>query len=457
MFIYESMSRTEKELDIRKDTVTRLFVCGPTVQDSFHLGHARTYIFFDSFAKYLRASGYDVFYLQNVTDIDDKIINRAREENTTFDIISRKYSAEFFRIMKDLKVDSVNFYAFATRHMDDIIAQISKLVEKGFAYETGDGVYFRVGKFPDYGKLSGQDMDSLKSGARVDSTEEKEDPRDFVIWKKMKPGEPHWESPWGKGRPGWHIEDTAITEKYFGPTYDIHGGGTDLVFPHHEAEIAIERSISGADHLSRYWVHSAMININEEKMSKSLHNFITIEDALKDFSPEELRFTLLNVQFRSVVSFSDDMLVEARSNVNSINILYRKLKAAAKDGSQVGREENTFIGELREPLEAGFDLRGFFTRFIALVGKWNNQIELLDENERAQAVGTIEWVNSFTGIIRERGSGENAKGVVELALEIRKRLRDKRDFETSDLIRSSLRDLGIYIEDKGGETTWWQE
>ncbi len=457
MFIYDSMSRSEKELDLRRDAVVRLFACGPTVQDSFHLGHARTYIFFDTFVKYLRASGYDVFYLQNITDIDDKIINRANEENTTYDVISRKYSMEFMRIMETLKVNSVNFYAFATRHMDDIIRQISTLVEKGYAYETKDGVYFRVKKFTDYGKLSGQDLEALKSGARVESAEDKEDPRDFVIWKKMKPGEPYWDSPWGKGRPGWHVEDTAITERYFGPTYEIHGAGTDLIFPHHEAEIAIERSISGADHLASYWIHSAMINVDEEKMSKSLHNFITIENALSDFSPEELRFALLNVQFRSVVSFSEDMMKEARSNVNSINILYRKLITAVSDGNSKTVDTNSFIKELKEPLEEGFDLRGFFTRFIGMIGKWNNQLENMAGEERQLALNTIEWVDSITGILKSQDSGESAKGVVELALQIRKRLRENKDFETSDMIRSGLRDLGIYIEDKGGETTWWQE
>lgn len=457
MFIYDSMSRSDRELKLRKDAVTRLFACGPTVQDSFHLGHARTYIFFDTFVKYLRTSGYDVFYLQNITDIDDKIITRAKEEKTSYDVISKKYSEEFFRIMKALKIDSVNFYAFATRHMDEIIAQISTLIERGYAYETGDGVYFRVGKFPDYGKLSGQDPESLKSGARVEPTGEKEDPRDFVIWKKMKPGEPNWKSPWGDGRPGWHVEDTAITEKYFGPTYEIHGAGTDLIFPHHEAEIAIERSISGADHLAQYWIHSAMININEEKMSKSLHNFITIENALSDFLPEELRFALLNVQFRSVVSFSDDMMMEARSNVNSINILYRKLKSIATEGTTSGEYDNPHIVELRKPLEEGFDLRAFFTKLLGIIGKWNNQIDTLSPKELKLALDTLEWTNRFTGILKQQNSAASTDGIVELALKVRKELRRKKDFETSDLIRSGLRDLGIYIEDKGGETTWWQE
>ena len=457
MFLYESMSRKEVELKIPRDEVVRVFVCGPTVQDNFHLGHARTYIFFDTFVKYLRKKGYSVFYLQNITDIDDKIINRAKEENTTYDVISEKYSREFFRVMKLLRVDSVNFYAFATRHMKEIINQISVLVEKGFAYETADGVYFRVNKFQDYGKLSGQDLEALKSGARVDSSEEKEDPRDFVIWKKTKPGEPYWESPWGKGRPGWHIEDTAITEKYFGEVYDIHGAGTDLIFPHHEAEIAIERSISGQGQLARYWLHSAMININEEKMSKSLHNFITIENALADFKPEELRYALLNVQFRTVMSFSEDIMLEARSNVNTINILYRKLKKQSVTQDPHHYEKNEYIESLNKPLDSGFDLRALFTGLLQMVSSWNNRIDSLSPEERALAIDALEWVDDFAGILTISDQSDNTADLVELSLRIRHNLREKRDFETSDQIRSGLRELGIYIEDKGGQTTWWKE
>lgn len=457
MFVYDTMSRGEKELDLRNDAVVRVFVCGPTVQDTFHLGHARTYVFFDTFVKYLRSMGLDVFYLQNITDIDDKIINRAKDEGTTYDAISRKYSAEFFRIMDALKVDSVNFYAFATKHMDEIISQISRLVRDGFAYETNYGVYFRVSKFQDYGKLSGQDPESLRSGARVESSEEKEDPRDFVIWKKMKPGEPWWESPWGKGRPGWHIEDTAITEKYFGPTYEIHGAGTDLIFPHHEAEIAIERSISGEGYLARYWIHSAMINVNEEKMSKSLHNFVTIEDALSHFTPEELRYALLNVQFRSVMSFSEEMMLEARSNVNTLNILYRKLSMSEEHELKSNVPDNPYLEELKKPLDEGFDLRAFFTRLLQLAGKWNIKLDSLSADERRQVAETMEWVNSFTGILKPGGSAEKSKDIVELAIRLRRRLRDRKDFETADLVRSGLRELGIYIEDKGEETTWWRE
>lgn len=457
MFIYDSMTRSERKLNLPKDKVVKVFVCGPTVQDKFHLGHARTYIFFDAFVKYLRISGYDVFYLQNITDIDDKIINRASEDNTTYDFISRKYTREFFEIMNILKVDSINFYAFATRHMEEIIRQISALMEKGYAYAAEDGVYFRVKRFPDYGKLWGQDLESLKTGARVEASGVKEDQRDFVIWKRMKPGEPSWKSPWGEGRPGWHVEDTAITEKYFGATYDIHGGGTDLIFPHHEAEIAIERSISGEDHLAEYWIHSAMINVDQEKMSKSLHNFVTIESALEDFTVEELRFALLNVQFRSVVSFSQEMMMEARANVTSINILYRKLKSAFSGNSVEELKENPYEKELRESLERGFDLRALLTKLLEMVGRWNTKIDSLSMGEKDLAINTLEWVDSFAGILKRQNSTENKGKVIELALQLRRKLRENKDFETADMIRSGLRDLGIYIEDKGGETIWWQE
>lgn len=455
MIIYDTMSRDEVELDLPAERVVKVFVCGPTVQDSFHLGHARTYIFFDSLVKYLRSRGLSVFYLQNITDIDDKIINRAKEDKVPYEQISEKYTSEYFSLMRALKVDSVNFYAFATRHIEEIIAQISTLVKDGYAYETSDGVYFSVTRFKDFGKLSRQDIEALKSGARVESSEEKRDPRDFVVWKKMKPGDPHWDSPWGKGRPGWHVEDTAITEKYFGPTYDIHGAGTDLIFPHHEAEIAIERSISGKDILARYWIHSAMINVNEEKMSKSLKNYVTIKDVLSDFLPEDLRFALLNVQFRSNVNFSEEFMLEARSNVSAINTLYRKLRIGLEAETEI-TGSNAHISRLSKILENNFDLRTFFREVLILVGDWNSRLDTLKKEEIRDAVAALEWADSFTGILKHESTAGNVEGLVGLALKLRKNLREKKDYASADEIRSGLRDLGIYIEDKGKETIWWQ-
>lgn len=454
MFAYDTLSRAEVELDLDPNGVIRIFVCGPTVQDSFHIGHARTYTFFDSMVKYLRIRGFSVFYLQNITDIDDKIINRAKEESVAYDVISRKYTEEYFDIMRSLKIDSVNFYALATRHINEIIRQIGTLVKKGFAYETSDGVYFSVTKFPDYGRLSGQDLDALRSGARVESSEEKKDPRDFVIWKKMKPGEPYWESPWGKGRPGWHIEDTAITEKYFGATYDIHGAGTDLIFPHHEAEIALERSISGESYLARYWIHSAMINLNQEKMSKSLKNYVTIRDILADYTPEELRFALLNVQFRSTMNFSPDLMNEARVNVSAINTIYRKLKLKCPE--KLPLKENPETEKLNANMERNFDFRLMFRDLFELAGKWNTRIEAMSREECETAIGTIEWVDAFTGIIPPAGQESSEDQAITLLLKLRKEMRGKRDFSGADEIRKSLRDMGITIEDRGEETIWWK-
>ena len=455
MLAYDTLSRKEKKLDLDPGAVVKVFVCGPTVQDSFHLGHARTYTFFDSVVKYLRISGYSVFYLQNITDIDDKIINRANEENVPYDVISKRYTEEYADIMKTLKIDSVNFYAKATSHISEIVRQIEVLIEKGIAYETSDGVYFSVLKFPDYGKLSGQDLESLRAGARVESTEEKHDPRDFVIWKKMKPGEPYWESPWGRGRPGWHIEDTAITEKYFGPTYDIHGGGTDLIFPHHEAEIALERSISGQPFLARYWIHSAMLNVNEEKMSKSLKNYVTIRSVLKDYLPEELRYALLNVQFRTTVSFSPELMTETRANVSTINTIYRKLKL--KNISTRELNENPAIAKLSERMDSNFDFRLLFRDFLEYIGKWNTHLDNLEDLEIAIAIDTIEWLDSFTGIIPEKKGDSTSEALVGLLLKMRSTMREKKDFAGADEIRKNLREMGITIEDRGEETIWWKD
>ncbi len=455
MLAYDTLSRKEKNLEFDPGTVVKVFVCGPTVQDTFHLGHARTYTFFDSVVKYLRVKGYSVFYLQNITDIDDKIIKRANEENVPYDVISKRYSEEYMDIMRTLKIDSVNFYAKATSHISEIVQQIRILIDKGLAYETSDGVYFSVAKFPDYGKLSGQDPESLRAGARVESTEEKHDPRDFVIWKKMKPGEPYWESPWGRGRPGWHIEDTAITEKYFGTTYDIHGGGTDLIFPHHEAEIALERSISGQPFLARYWLHSAMLNVNEEKMSKSLKNYITIRSVLKDYLPEELRYALLNVQFRTTVSFSPELMTEARANISTINTIYRKLKL--KNISSRKLNENPAIAKLSERMDSNFDFRLLFRDFLEYIGKWNTHLDNLGDHEIAIATDTIEWLDSFTGIIPEKKGDSTSEALVGLLLKMRRTMREKKDFAGADEIRKNLREMGITIEDRGEETIWWKD
>ena len=454
MKIFDTLAREKITLGLPHDRMIKMYVCGPTVQDNFHIGHARTYIFFDSLAKYLRINGYRVFYLQNITDIDDKIIDRAKAENVDFQVISRRYTAEFYALMKALKIDSVNLYALATDHITEIISQVKRLVEAGFAYETGDGVYFSVSRFPDYGKLWGQDPQTLLAGTSANLREDKRDPRDFVIWKKMKPGEPYWDSPWGKGRPGWHIEDTAITEAYFGPAYNIHGGGMDLIFPHHDAEIAISRSLSGLDRLSDYWIHTGMVNVNLEKMSKSLKNFVTIREVLASYGSEEIRYALLNANFSTAINYSESLLQESRAVVNQLSILYNKMRIKA--GHYVRKPgTNETIERLNGIVGDNMDFRGLFRDVMNLLGTWNASLESMSEAELLEALSVLDWLDSFTGIIRHESASTDISGPVGLLLRIRSELRSRREFQLADTIRSSLLSMGIYIEDRGAETLWW--
>ena len=305
--IYDTLSKAKKPLE-KTDEPIRLFVCGPTVYDDSHIGHARTYVFFDSFVKYLRSQKYNVFYLQNITDIDDKIINRARERNATTRDLATQYTQEYTRDMQALHATSVDKYEKATDHINKIIEQIQLLIQQDYAYTTPSGVYYRTQKFKNYGQLSGQLQDQLTQtdqDARL-YEQDKEHSHDFVIWKISKPNEPEWDSPWGKGRPGWHIEDTAITHSVFGSAqYEVHGGARDLMFPHHEAEIALMESAYTVAPMVDVWMHTGFLNVKNEKMSKSLNNFITIKDILKKHSPETLRLFFLQHHYRSPVDYSE--------------------------------------------------------------------------------------------------------------------------------------------------------
>ena len=453
MKIYDTMQKKVVPFKLSKNRIVKMYVCGPTVYDSPHIGHAKTYVFFDALAKYLRIKGFYVFYVQNITDLDDKIIAKAAQEGLPTETISKRYFMDYLRIMRALKIDSVNIYVPATMEIRKIISQIRTLVRKDYAYETDDGVYFSVSRFPDYGKLSGQDLNSLRSGSRIDINENKRDSRDFVIWKKMKPGEPYWNSPWGKGRPGWHIEDTAITDAFLGKTYDIHGGGTDLIFPHHEAEIAIERSTSGKKILSRYWIHTGMLNIEGEKMSKSLHNYVTIDEILRDFTPEDLRYALLNCQFNTQLSFSGELMEESSKNVNALSSIYNKL--LQKAGNETFENDEGTIASLDSFLENNLDFRGMFSKLMSFVNEWNKKLDTMEPKAAYLSLSVLKWVNEFTGIIRESKTTARSDDLIRLLLSARKSLRIARDFPSSDAIRSGLRKLGVHIEDQGNETIWW--
>ncbi len=333
MELYNTLSRKKEALPTADEQKKiRLFVCGPTVYDDAHIGHARTYLFFDFFAAYLRAQGYDVNYLQNITDIDDKIIARADERHIAPADLAKHFMDSYFEDMNALGIHAVTKYAPATDFISQIVAQVERLIDKGFAYEIeGDGWYFDIAKDEDYGKLSGRTVAQAEDGvSRIDDSDAKRNRGDFCLWKFSKPNEPVWQTSLGPGRPGWHIEDTAISEYYFGPQYDIHGGADDLKFPHHEAELAQQESASGLKPFVRWWVHSGFLLVNGKKMSKSAGNFITIKDFLKNHPPEILRWITLAHHYRSPVDFSDALAKQAQAVLAN---LYERYAAFMSDGS----------------------------------------------------------------------------------------------------------------------------
>ncbi|HEY5220532.1 MAG TPA: cysteine--tRNA ligase [Candidatus Paceibacterota bacterium] len=332
--IYNSLSRKEEPLPDQKKI--RLFVCGPTVYDYLHIGNARTYIFFDFFAKYLRARGYDVTYVQNITDIDDKIIRRAAEEHKEPAVLAKHFTEAYFEDMKALSVDAVSEYAAATNFISQITAQVERLIDKGFAYKIDDdGWYFDISKDPDYGKLSGRTVEQAEDGVtRIDESVNKKNKGDFCLWKFSTPGEPAWPSSLSEGRPGWHIEDTAISEFYFGPQYEIHGGALDLKFPHHEAEIAQQESASGLKPFVRLWIHAGLLTVESKKMSKSVGNFMTIRDFLAMHPAVVLRWIVLSHHYRSPLDFSERVVAQAKSELENLYTLALHAKKAAQEASE---------------------------------------------------------------------------------------------------------------------------
>ncbi len=454
ILIKDSMGHKTVEFKPMREGRVKLFVCGPTVYNLIHIGNARLFIVFDAFAKFLRSQGFEVFYVQNITDIDDKIIKEAKEENKPWKEIVARYLSQYFKDTSSLGIDSVSLFARATNYIEEIIDQIKRLMLAGVAYETTDGVYFEVSKFTDYGRLSGQQLDKIRPGARVEISEDKRSPSDFVLWKKMKPGEPYWESPWGKGRPGWHIEDTAITEALFGPEYDIHGGGSDLIFPHHEAEIAQMRSLSKSEYLSRYWMHVAMLNMKEDKMSKSLGNIITVADALKKHSVQALRFFMLNTSFDSPLHYSEESLAAAEETVSRISEFYRKLDSARGSGKagmvDVKRSRDAFM----DAMANGFDTHAAMTVVLDLVTEMNRTMDRIGTRDRKEGIEFMNEVDSILGIVRKIGTGKGSE-IVEKMISARNEARKKGSYALSDELRSILLQSGVAIQDNGPDTEWW--
>ncbi len=455
--VYNTMTREKEELKVVNNKL-KLFVCGPTVYDYSHIGHARTYISFDVIVRYLKHKGISVFYLQNITDIDDKIINRAKENGEDPLELSHRFEKEYLEDMALLNVNNVNFYARATEHMDEIIKQIEDLINKGYAYDTETGVYFDVSKFEDFGKLSNRNLDDLQN-TRIEVDTTKKDAKDFALWKKQDE-KPYWDSPWGNGRPGWHIEDTAITESYFGPQYNIHGGGLDLIFPHHDAEIAQMEAASGKEPLVEYWMHTGFLNVRGEKMSKSLGNFITIKELLKDYSPEVYRFFVLSTHYRSPIDFSDDILKQAENSLKRIqntgnNLLERANSEDLPESDlyDILSELSTFKKEFFDAMDNDFNTPIALSSLFEFTHKINKALNdnSISKDSLDLIVNSLRIIEEILGfsIIQEDNLGSDlSDDLLDIITEVRQDLRAKKDWDSADKIRDKLAELDISLEDK---------
>jgi cysteinyl-tRNA synthetase len=469
--VYDSRTREARVFAPIHPPRVGMYVCGLTPYAPAHVGHARTFVFFDVVARALRRWGYRLFYVQNVTNLDDKMIARAAEERVEPLALGERQFAGYLAAMERLGVRSVNYYPFATDYLPEIIAQVRDLVAKGFAYRADDGsVYYEVAKFPGYGRLSGQRLEALRPGARLEVDPHKRAPEDFVIWKAAAPGEPSWPSPWGPGRPGWHVEDTAITVRLLGARYDLHGAGVDLIFPHHEAEVALAESATGEAPLVNYWMHAGMLQFSGEKMSKSVGNVVGLDDLLERWGPGPLRFCFVNVQYRGPLDFDGDSTL-AEANEAYLRLgrpLGRIDELLARDGpdrageeppAALGEEATELVERLDTTLANDFDTRGA----VALLFGWTRRLL-----ERPDALDGLSgpalerlrtpyaWATEVLGLFEDRptAAGGREGQVVEVALAARARARGRGDFAEADRIRDDLARAGVVVEDGAHGTRW---
>ncbi len=438
LMLYNTLSRKKEEFKPINGKKINLFVCGITPYNYAHIGHAKTYIQFDIIVKFLRYIGYNVFYLQNVTDIDDKIINRADELKITPKELAGKFEKFYHEDEKSLGINSVTKYARATDYIKEIVSQVERLIDKGYAYKTYDGYYYDLSKFREYGKLSGRTvLEAEDAVSRIDEGVEKKNKGDFCLWKFYKNGGPFWDTEIGKGRPGWHIEDTAITEKFFGPQYDIHGGAVDLIFPHHEAEIAQIEAVSGKKPMVSYWMHTGFLNIDSKKMSKSLGNFITIKDVLKKYDAKALRLFFIMSHYRSPINFSEKSLEQAEATLKNLNNNLRDLKESKKDIPKefIDKAREEFLKAMYDDIDTPKALTVIF--------------DLIREaNKLSYGKNVYELVLEFDKIfsiidIREEKISKEIKDL----LKERGKARNEKNFEKSDELRKKIEEGGYTVQD----------
>jgi cysteinyl-tRNA synthetase len=459
--VYNTLTRKLDRFEPIRANRVNMFVCGPTVWDVSHIGHGKTYVAYDIIARYLRRKGFSVFFLLNITDVDDKIINKAHDLGEEPLALADRLAKAFFKDMKELHVDSVNLYAKASDHIPEIIDQITGLLKKGMAYMVDGDVYFDISKFPGYGKLSHQKLEDL-TVHRVDPDPRKKNPGDFALWKSQKPGEIFWESPWGKGRPGWHIEDTAITLTYFGPTYDVHGGGSDLIFPHHEAEIAEAESLTGKKPLARFWLHTGLMSIKGQEMHKSLGNFIPIRDMVRKVGTPGLRVFYAGTHYRSPLDFTDEALQQAVSLARRFRRAHDQLALARDKITRQKTEINSVLKLLEEArdeffkaMDDDFNTPGALAAYIRIVGLAEDEARNPQAESVNAIIGALEDLGSVLGVLEtETVAQERVSELVNFVLELRNELRSKRDYESADRIRDRMAKLGFVVEDSAEQTHW---
>ncbi|MFH1104846.1 MAG: cysteine--tRNA ligase [Actinomycetota bacterium] len=464
MHVYNTLGRALQELEPRTAGEVSMYVCGPTVQAAPHLGHGRQAVAFDVIGRYLVWRGFRVRFVTNITDVEDKIIKAAADEGITAEEVARRATVQFLDAYTRLRVRPPDELVYATREIPAMISVVAKLVERGHAYPAGGDVYFSVRSLPAYGKLSGRNVDDLRAGARIEPGEHKRDPLDFALWKASKPGEPTWDSPWGPGRPGWHIECSAMAVARLGFGFDIHGGGLDLMFPHHENEIAQAEGAEGSEPFARYWLHNGMLNLRGEKMSKSEGNTVGLLDVLDRYRPEAVRLFYLRAQYRQPIEFGDDLLVDAEASLGRLWAFRRRI------GEVDASPDSEVIAAFRTAMDEDFNTAGAMAVLFDAVREGNR---LLDSGEDAGPI-----VAAYDEIVGVLAIGEGAADLADLAgalvslgadlgvtgsepaaiiaglVAMRGAAREARDFATSDRIRDELSRLGLVLEDGANGTTW---
>ncbi|MBD5639862.1 cysteine--tRNA ligase [Clostridium botulinum] len=464
MKVYNTLTNKKEEFVTLVPGEVKMYVCGPTVYNFFHIGNARTFVVFDSIRRYLEYRGYKVKFIQNFTDIDDKMIKKANEEGITVKELGDRFIKEYYKDADDLNIERATKNPRATEFMDEIIRFVSDLIEKGYAYEIDGDVYFSTKRFGDYGKLSGQNLEELQLGSRINVDERKKEPMDFAIWKSQKPGEPAWESPWGMGRPGWHIECSCMAYNLLGETIDIHAGGSDLSFPHHENEIAQSEARTGKQ-FAKYWLHSAFVNVNNQKMSKSLNNFFTAREILEKYDADVLRMFMLSGHYRTQINFSMELLDSTKAALdrlyNSINNLENLLDEVKNE--ELRDEELEYKNELqkykekyKEKMDDDFNTADAISVIFDLIRDVNTNVTIESSKELVKyTLDLIRELGNPLGILQE-STKASLEEEIEKFIEERQKARKEKNWALADKIRDNLKERGIVLEDTPHGVRWKQ-